>query len=205
MSARTGGTTQRYNVAPRLEAAPAASVARVVGRGGGEERGRVWPTDRTGGHAASGHHGRLAPPPPGTAGHDGPWVGGAGTPRPCGQHGRAPRAFGPTGHGTAGHHGPTTVRAGTPPLGTMGHGWDACSATGGHRCGHVPPRVLQIGGTAPPNDQAHPPPEAGATGGTIKAQAVGGRVSLIVGPLLGSYAPSFWLITPVARNVARAN
>ena len=31
-----------------------------------------------------------------------------------------------------------------------------------------------------PNDQAHPPPEAEATGGTTKAQAVGGRVQRLV-------------------------
>jgi hypothetical protein len=30
------------------------------------------------------------------------------------------------------------------------------------------------------NDQAHPPPEAEATGGTTKAQAVGGRVQRLV-------------------------
>ena len=36
------------------------------------------------------------------------------------------------------------------------------------------------------NDQAHPPPKAGATGGTTKAQAVGGRVQRLVSSLLGA-------------------
>ena len=35
-----------------------------------------------------------------------------------------------------------------------------------------------------PNDQAHPPPEAEATGGTTRAQAVGGRVQRLVRRLL---------------------
>jgi len=35
-----------------------------------------------------------------------------------------------------------------------------------------------------PNDQAHPPPEAGAKGGTTEAQAVGGRVQRLVRELL---------------------
>jgi len=34
------------------------------------------------------------------------------------------------------------------------------------------------------NDQAHPPPKAGAKGGTTKAQAVGGRVQRLVGQQL---------------------
>jgi len=35
-----------------------------------------------------------------------------------------------------------------------------------------------------PNDQAHPPPKAEVTGGTTKAQAVGGRVQRLVLRLL---------------------
>ena len=42
----------------------------------------------------------------------------------------------------------------------------------------------------PHNDQAHPPPEAGATGGTTKAQAVGGRVQRLVRPVFETYALS---------------
>ena len=42
-----------------------------------------------------------------------------------------------------------------------------------------------------PNDQAHPPPEAGAKGGTTKAQAVGGRVQRLVVPLLLAVWPPF--------------
>jgi hypothetical protein len=38
------------------------------------------------------------------------------------------------------------------------------------------------------NDQAHPPPKAGATGGTTKAQAVGGRMQRIVVLLVGEFA-----------------
>ena len=41
------------------------------------------------------------------------------------------------------------------------------------------------------NDQAHPPPEAGATGGTTKAQAVGGRVQRLVKPVLVTYGAMF--------------
>ena len=42
------------------------------------------------------------------------------------------------------------------------------------------------------NDQAHPPPEAGATGGTTKAQAVGGRVQRLVSLLLINFRAICW-------------
>jgi len=38
------------------------------------------------------------------------------------------------------------------------------------------------------NDQAHPPPEAGATGGTTKAQAVSDRVQRLVRLMYGASA-----------------
>jgi|GEM_PF-6195213 len=47
-----------------------------------------------------------------------------------------------------------------------------------------------------PNDQAHPPLKAGATGGTTKAQAVSGRVQRLVRPLFVGFSgcPSIRLI-----------
>ena len=42
------------------------------------------------------------------------------------------------------------------------------------------------------NDQAHPPPEAEATGGTTKAQAVGGRVQRLVGLVVDESRGAVW-------------
>ena len=47
------------------------------------------------------------------------------------------------------------------------------------------------------NDQAHPPPEAEATGGTTKAQAVGGRVQRLVLSLVNQFS-SRWMCKLVA-------